>query len=162
MKRKFKHSRFSIDKVSTGKRLRSFRKSQHLTITELSKQVGISIGMISETEAGKNKPSPTLMYAMHRLYNMNLNWLLTGEGDRVIKRTATVPAKDEKGSTVIDTDTLMWYMERIPWVMHTVLGFFSKFYLENQDFLDTLAKKRERAVQLSTPEPSEEEGIPGK
>lgn len=144
MKKKFGDARFTIDMEETGKRLKTFRILRNLTLAELSELSGLSMAMISESETGKNKPSPNLMYAMNRLYNMNINWLLTGEGEMVTKKSqAKQPPRNEKGELVYDMDSLLWYMERVPIVRYSVLGFFSGFYFENKKTIEKFLKETE-------------------
>lgn len=142
MKKKFIDARYTIDMVETGKRLKTFRILQNLTLAELSEKSGLSIAMISESETGKNKPSPNLMYALHRLYDLNINWLLTGEGEMVIKpRSAKEPPRNEKGEIIYDMESLVWLMERVPIVKYSVLGFFSGFYFENKKTIERFLKE---------------------
>ena len=85
MKIKFINANFEINTPETGSRLKLFRQSKNITLKELSKETGLSEGMISESENGKNKPSPNLMLALRKLYNMDINWLLTGEGEMLLR-----------------------------------------------------------------------------
>lgn len=140
---KFKQSKFSIDLVETGKRFKAFRKSLHLTTTDLVEATGLSMGMISETEAGRNKPSPTLLLALYLKYDLNINWLLTGEGEMRAARVGVGPRRDEHGEPVMDMSTLLWYMEHVPLVRHNMLGYFARFYYENEAHIRKLEEKLE-------------------
>lgn len=140
MAKKYRQSHFSIDMEATGRRLRDFRNSRRLTIAELSEKIGLSIGMISETEAGKNKPSPNLMLGLHQLYGLNINWLLTGEGSMVVRGKSHEPPKDEKGEPTYDMDMLIWYMERVPMVKYSILGFFSSYFFDHQAYIEKILK----------------------
>ncbi|NIM80259.1 MAG: helix-turn-helix domain-containing protein [Candidatus Aminicenantes bacterium] len=141
MVQKYRQSRFSIDMEETGKRLKEFRTSLHITIAELSQETGLSLGMISETESGKNKPSPNLMLALHELYGLNINWLLTGEGPMVVWGKVTGPPKDAKGEPTLDMDMLIWYAERLPIVRYSILSFFIDFFYRNKQMLEDLLKE---------------------
>ena len=140
MAKKYRHSHFSIDMEATGRRLRDFRNSRRLTIAELSEKTGLSIGMISETEAGKNKPSPNLMLGLYQLYGLNINWLLTGEGSMKVRGKLFEPPKDEKGEPTYDMDMLTWYMDRIPMVKYAILGFFASYFFDNRAYIEKILR----------------------
>jgi transcriptional regulator with XRE-family HTH domain len=122
--------------VETGKRLKDFRISKHLTLAELSMKTGLSVGMLSETEGGRNKPSPNLMIALYRLYNLNINWLLTGEGEVDLKKNIQMPPINENGELIYNENTLSWFMERVPMVKYSMLAFFASYYLENRNIIE--------------------------
>jgi transcriptional regulator with XRE-family HTH domain len=141
MRKKFVDAQFTIDMVETGKRLKSFRISKHLTLAELSMKTGLSVGMLSETEGGRNKPSPNLMIALYRLYHLNINWLLSGEGEVDLKKNITVPPIDEKGEIIYDENSLSWFMEKVPMIKHSMLAFFASYYLENSNLIEKYFKE---------------------
>jgi len=83
--KKFNKSKFILDPVEVGDRLRAVRDHKKLTIQALSRETGLSLGLISEAESGKNKPSPNLLFAFAKKYGVNLNWLLTNEGEMLLQ-----------------------------------------------------------------------------
>lgn len=143
MRKKFVDARYSINMEEAGKRLKTFRIARHLTLADLSEQTGLSIGMLSETESGRNKPSPNLMLALYRIYGLNINWLLSGEGEPEVKKTSARPPRNEKGELVYDMEALLWLMEKVPVVKFSVLGFFSSYYFENRKTIEKFLKETE-------------------
>lgn len=90
MTTKYANVKFNIDTAETGKRLKELRKKHHITINELSWKSGLSKAMISETEAGKNKPSPNLMLALTGIKIALLktkakNNRISKQGEKIIK-----------------------------------------------------------------------------
>ncbi|MCP5107160.1 MAG: helix-turn-helix domain-containing protein [bacterium] len=158
MSAKKKEMPMSIDMLETGKRLRSFRRSLDITLSELARKAGLSIGIISEMETGKNKPSPQLMYTMHQVYGLNLHWLLTGAGDRIVSGKKDEPPRNEVGMPTDDIDMLYWYMDRSPFVRHSILSYFVRFYYENQDFIENILKQKDDSQPTGEPEEEEEGG----
>lgn len=137
MSSRISHAKFVVDTEETGKRLRLFRKSRNVTIQELSEQTGLSKGMISEAETGRNKPSPTLMLALQKLYGLDINWLLTGEGKMILKRTAAFLERNEAdGEDEDDYNQLLWYLENAPVVKYAVLGFFLEYVHKNREIIE--------------------------
>jgi transcriptional regulator with XRE-family HTH domain len=131
MTTKYLNVKFNIDTAETGKRLREIRKKNHNTIMELSEKTGLSKAMISETEAGKNKPSPNLMLALIKLYNVNINWVLTGEGEPYQKEEPK-KAGIEGEFTDLYYD-LLWHLENTPVVRYAVMGFYSEYMHRYKD-----------------------------
>lgn len=78
MKRKLSNS---LEKESSiGKRLKTWRKSGSLTLVKLGKLIGISQSSLSELENGKSLPSAGTLKGLCLNTDLNLYWLLTGEG----------------------------------------------------------------------------------
>jgi transcriptional regulator with XRE-family HTH domain len=127
MAAKFDKVKYNINNLETGKRIRELRKKHKIKITELSRKTGISKAMISEIETGKHKPSPNLMFALIKLFNVNVNWLLTGEGDIYQKKGETAKksvTEDEFNDLYYD---MLWHLENTPVVRYSVMGFFSEY-----------------------------------
>lgn len=63
-----------------GERLNTWRKKQHLTLIELGKNIGVSQGSLSELENDKSMPSAGTLRSLCLNTEINIYWLLTGEG----------------------------------------------------------------------------------
>ena len=86
-------SRNKIDDPKTiGARLRYYRESINKTGMELSEIVGISQGSISDIENNKCQPSTKTLVTLIRTTDINIEWLLTGEGK---ERTEKLPTQNE-------------------------------------------------------------------
>lgn len=136
MNKKFVRSKIAIDTDETGQRLKYFRTSQNITINELSEKTGLSMGMISETETGKNKPSPNLMLALLNIYGVNLNWLLTGEGEMLATEPGEFPAENKNyGELNDEIHELLWHLEHTLVVKLAVVGFFLEYMHQNEEIV---------------------------
>jgi len=136
MTRKFLRSKIAIDTHETGRRLKHFRTSQNITIAELSQKTGLSKGMISETETGKNKPSPNLLLALLNIYALNLNWLLTGRGEMFIAdELQGAPDEKDYGYLNEEIHDLLWHLENTMVVKLAVVGFFLEYMYQNEDLI---------------------------
>ena len=62
-------------------RIKKIRKELDLTQQDFSNKIGISRGNIAAYEVGKNEPSDAVISLICREFNVNENWLRTGEGD---------------------------------------------------------------------------------
>lgn len=148
MNKKFVKSKVTIDIEETGRRLKFFRNTRNITISELSAKTGLSKGMISETETGKNKPSPNLMLALLNIYNLNLNWLLTGEGEMFITDIEELPREKKNfGELNDEIHELLWHLEHTLVVKLAVVGFFLEYMHQNEDII--IKSKEEHKNQVA-------------
>ena len=77
-----------MDENEIGLRIHALRKELKLTMDEFGNRLGISKSAISLIEHGINKLSSSSRKAILREFNVNPNWLDTGEGDMFIKLDA--------------------------------------------------------------------------
>jgi len=68
-----------------GKRLQEFRKTLGITQKEFAKLFGVSEITIRRYELGKTKLDVDFILQLKERFNLNPNWLLTGEGEMFIK-----------------------------------------------------------------------------
>ena len=70
-----------VDKESMGVRLKSVRKDKKLTQTQFASAIGYSKLQICFIETGRNNTSNELIHKVVSVFGVNLEWLLTGEGE---------------------------------------------------------------------------------
>lgn len=80
-------------KKEIGNRLREFREHKDLTQTVFAGFLGVSKRGIQDNESGKNIPGGLLLLGLHRM-GLNIVWLLSGEGDMIIKGTEKLSVFD--------------------------------------------------------------------
>ena len=69
--------------MTTGDRLRELREAAGLTLEQAGKIAGTSKQSTSQIEKGVTKvPGGLFLYRWSKHYNVNLEWLITGKGDR--------------------------------------------------------------------------------
>ena len=81
-----------------NERLKKLRKTLDLTQQEFANKIGIARGNIGAYEAGKNAPSDAVISLICKQFNVDENWLRTGEGEMFIKQT-----RDEQIASFIGT-----------------------------------------------------------
>lgn len=64
-----------------NERIKELRKSLGLTQLEFGEQVGVKANTIGNYEIGLRTPSDAVVRAICREFNVNENWLRTGEGE---------------------------------------------------------------------------------
>ena len=78
--------------MNINEKLSIIFKSLNINQTSFAKSLGISVGNISDIMNAKINPSSQSLQKMAEVYHINLNWLLTGDGEMFIK-TADAPTK---------------------------------------------------------------------
>jgi len=81
-----------------AQRLRSYRQSCGLKAVEFAKKLEISQGTLSDLENSNAYPSFQTLEAMARNTDINIHWLLIGEGSMFRGQTEEVPAGRLLGS----------------------------------------------------------------
>lgn len=64
-----------------NERIKKLRKELNMTQDEFSSKIGLSRNFIAQLETGAKKPSDRTVADICREFNINENWLRTGEGE---------------------------------------------------------------------------------
>lgn len=72
---------------SIGSRVKVVRKALNLTTTKFGERIGIKNPSVSMIETGKSNPSDRTILSICREFNVNENWLRTGEGEMFTERS---------------------------------------------------------------------------
>lgn len=70
-----------------NERIKALRKFLNMTQEEFSKQIGLSRNFIAQVEIGTKVPSDRTITDICREYNVNEDWLRTGNGEMFKSRT---------------------------------------------------------------------------
>ncbi len=72
-----------------GNRVKQLLEALKLSQTDFSKEFGIGISTLNEVIRGKTKSlSPEILEALHVKKNVNLNWILSGQGEMFTSETS--------------------------------------------------------------------------
>lgn len=67
--------------MGEGQRVRELRKELGLTLEKFGKPLGVTKTTISRIEKGQNAVTSQMLKSICREFNVNENWLRTGEGE---------------------------------------------------------------------------------
>ena len=81
--------------MDVGKRIKAIRKELGLTQKDFGVQIGIASNTITGYETGVRVPSPQVIRSICREFNVNEEWLSTGQGE-MFRQT------EESAITLID------------------------------------------------------------
>lgn len=66
-------------------RLLELRKALNLTQTQFGEKIGLTRAAIAAYERGIAKPTGSALKCMEVIFNVNMNWLETGEGEMFVE-----------------------------------------------------------------------------
>lgn len=117
-----------------GDRLKKVRKFLHLTQLAVSGATGLSIGFVSEMENGKKRPSSIYLFYLASQHNANINYILTGKGDMIIREGILEHGRNiDFGKDREVIEEMLYYLERFDIARYSILSSFLKFKQENPD-----------------------------
>lgn len=70
-----------------NERIKNLRKSLNMTQEEFSKRIGLSRNFIAQVEIGTKTPSERTISDICREFEVNDEWLRTGEGEMFIQKS---------------------------------------------------------------------------
>lgn len=87
-----------------GKRFRLIREQKNISQTEMGSSLGIQYQHVSKYERGESVPTWENLIKMIELYNVNINWLLTGRGNMYLTPLGYDEVSDSAKHVVRDGD----------------------------------------------------------
>jgi transcriptional regulator with XRE-family HTH domain len=73
--------------MTVNERLALVRKALKLTQRELAEKISVTTGFVASMEIGDRKVNPRIMKLVSAAYNVNVQWLETGEGEMFYTET---------------------------------------------------------------------------
>jgi transcriptional regulator with XRE-family HTH domain len=113
-------------KKEIGRRFKQFRQAIKKSQQKLAHELKVCQTTISSIEMGKSFPRIGIQNYLNIHYHLNLNWLLTGQGEMIIplgkdSKTADSPQIDDSDSRVDPYEELFTLM-RIPFIEQIILA----------------------------------------
>ena len=124
-------------------RIKFLRKSLNLTQQEFADKLNIKRGAVSNYEIGRNQPIDAVISLICREFNVNENWLRSGEGEMFL------PVEDEVGEVVSKlVDKSNPFYDMIIDIMHTFNNLDDKgqeiICNFTSDLVDRMAKRNKQ------------------
>jgi len=125
---KKKKKRTELDLVAIGSRLHRIRNSMRLTMDQVGEVTGTSKSMVSDVENGKKKPSAAFLNALSVEYNIDLNFVFTGEGNMF---------RGNQGVIILDEEIkeMLQLMTRSKMVKFNLLNHFWTYKTQNNELI---------------------------
>ncbi len=125
------------DQINVGLRFKEIRKTLNLGQSELANIAGVSRSLLSLCENGTKTPSYQLLVALATKLNIDINWLISGNGDMF-----TGP-KIDYGALTDEMQDMFFHIEHIPELRLHILEEFLHFKIRNKEKIEKqLSKER--------------------
>lgn len=95
-------------------RIKKIRKDKGLTQVEFGEKIGVKGNTVTNYENGLRNPTDAILHSICREFNVNEEWLRTGEGEPYVEaddKLSVYMAKISGGSDEFIKDLIMPYMD---------------------------------------------------
>ncbi len=134
--------------IPVGNCVKEIRSYFEMNQDEFSARLNISKTNLCEIETGKTKPGSDFFYKIHRAFDVNLNYLFTGQGDMFLEsgeEKELVPrkkydleeyfARNPFGEFTEDMKEILWFLERSRLARGAIISSAKKYLFQNQRFV---------------------------
>jgi transcriptional regulator with XRE-family HTH domain len=132
-----------------GERLRRYRKMRNMNGIAFSSIIGISQGSLSDIETNKTKPSTKTLAGLIRNTDINIEWLLTGEGEEITREFDDFHHENKKNYLEILNELNEWIAEETKGNLKKEIWFEVQLQESFPGFkiwLDNRNRKRDKAA----------------
>jgi len=131
-------------RIEVGKRIRQIRTALNLTLEDFGKSIGSSKASLSEVEKGKYNAGIELLGNLVKKYNVNLHFLITGEGDMFMSPTALSFARSAKFAVNLeDVRDFLYHFERSSILQYYILSQYKARMMTEGDLISKEIKDKE-------------------
>lgn len=86
-------------------RIKQIRKESGLTQVEFGEKIGVKGNTVTNYETGLRNPTDAVMLSICREFNVNEDWLRTGQGEMFIPRTRNQIITDFAGDLINEPES---------------------------------------------------------
>lgn len=125
-------------------RLKKLRKELDMTQQAFADKIGMKQNTIAQYEMGRTTPSDAIIFSICREFNVNENWLRTGEGNMFIELSEQEKVMKYTGLLLKDEDSAVANAIQALIVTYEQLDDTSKATLNKiiMQYMDNLKKSR--------------------
>lgn len=124
-------------------RIKELRKALGLTQQKFADKIGVKQNTVAQYEIGRNPPTDTVVTLICREFNVNEEWLRTGEGEMFVERS-----RDEELSAFFGG-----LMNGQPDFMRRLISVLSRLDESEWELLEKMAEKLMEEFQKEKADP---------
>lgn len=117
-----------------GTRLRNVREFLKMRLEDVYNETGISRSYVSEFERGYRLPTVRYLKYLHDKHGIKIDYIF-GSSGRMKREHEIDTLTLDFDRYQQDVDELLYFMHKLPTVMHSVLGNFMQYKMENKKFI---------------------------
>jgi transcriptional regulator with XRE-family HTH domain len=132
------------DLKAIGSRLQEIRKRLNLLQKKFAQELGISASSLCDMEAGNMKPRFELIYSLTKKFNVNVLYLLHGQGDMFMPEDKDIFR--ESGALNRHREwfrDFLYYFEHSPMARYSLMSMFITYLHENEKLIQIDIKKHQ-------------------
>ena len=95
-----------------NERIRELIKALNMKQAEFAKRIGVSRPFVSELCSGNKKPSDRTVADICREFNVNEQWLRTGEGDMFLCIELVAKYASKRGGAMVEKERIRELLEK--------------------------------------------------
>ena len=139
-----------------GQQLKKLRLALGLQQKEMAAAAGLNTGYLSDLISGKRgNPGIETILKIASRFNVNLNYLLLGEGEMFLPDKEEVLKKEKELKLDLENiDDLYRIMKRSSFVRNSVVGYAVKLCIDNEE---TIKKEIEKIIEKEEKKALEQE-----
>ena len=118
-------------------RLKFIREKLGLKQKDFAKKLNVSGPTLSDLEKGKYKPGHELFYNISKDFNVNLYYLLFGEGEMFVSPAGEIAGKIERlAEENGEVKKFLWYFERSKIFRFRILSYFNAILIDEKGSIE--------------------------
>jgi len=130
--------------IDFGQRLRDTRDFLGLSQKDFSEKLGTSNSFISDIEQEKTKPGYKILMKMAHVFNISPNFILLGKGKMFLEEQEDLGQLLDFGDDTGAVVDMLRYLRKSPLVKLTIMAYFSRFLLRNEDIIKIDIEREEK------------------
>jgi transcriptional regulator with XRE-family HTH domain len=129
----------------TASRIRAVRERLKLKQVDFANQLGISQSFLSIVESGKRKPSFELLCSLLTRFNVDLTWVLTGQGKMFIATNQEASFMDLFPEVIPTGDVIDLIKSlEVPIMRNALLSKYFLYLVRYKDIISEYYKNKEK------------------
>lgn len=84
-----------MDKITIGMHFKALLRDLGVSKADVARTVSCSTGYLSDIEKDRKTPGADLLFALYKEYNANIHYLLSGEGQSLLRGLVATESSDE-------------------------------------------------------------------
>jgi transcriptional regulator with XRE-family HTH domain len=118
-------------------RLKLIREKLGLKQKDFAEKLNVSGPTLSDLEKGKYKPRYELFYHISKEYNVNLNYLLFGEGEMFVSPAGEIAGRIEKlAEENGEVKKFLWFFDRSKIFRFRILSYFNAILIDEKESIE--------------------------
>ena len=115
---------------NVGWRLREIRKRLNMSQEQFAQILGLKRSSLGKHERNESFPTGKMLSILVDKYNISMDYLLCKRG--------TLFYKEKEGKDIMDEEIkeMLALMSKVPLVRHSVMSYYQRFKLENQELIE--------------------------